>query len=100
MVQNYTPFADLVAVTKENITAIYGENVTIECGVPEGYQVEFTWSAPTASTSLSRATITTNSTSSVLTFTADENDSGEFTCTTDFNGIASVSVTIGKCLRI
>ena len=86
----------MVTITKENITAIYGENVTIECGVPEGYQAEFTWSAPPASTSFSRATITTNSTSSALTFTADENDSGEFTCTTGFNGNASANIEIGK----
>ena len=88
-----------VIIAESNITVSYGENVSIECTLPEGQLTEVTWTVPENSTSLDRATITNTINSSILVFTADENDSGEYICLTDTNGNSSANVVVGKYIH-
>ena len=84
-----------VSIVEQDIIVAYRENVSIECTLPDDQQAEFTWIMPPDSTSI--FSIATTVYRSILMFTANKDDSGEYTCQTDFNGNTSVNVTVGKC---
>lgn len=77
----------------------YGETVTIRCEVVGG-TVSFNWMAPAGSTSLIRGNVTTTDMESTLTFTALEEDSGEYICQTepaaDPEDSATATLTVGN----
>ena len=73
----------------------YGQNVTLTCVLVDGPPSEFVWEIPSGSTSLLRGMTYDQQNSSTLTFTALENDTGNYTC--NALGISdSTLVTVGK----
>ena len=77
----------------------YGQNVTLMCILVNGPPSVLVWEVPPASTSLSRGMTYDQQNSSILTFTALENDTGNYTC--HAAGISdSTSVTVGKPLAL
>ena len=76
----------------------FGQSVTLQCGVFGGGSHNFTWGAPAGSTCLERGTITisTDMSSSTLTFEAREEDSGFFTCMIDGGTGPTIFVAIGN----
>ena len=74
----------------------YGQNVTLMCILVNGPPSEFVWEIPTGST---RGMTYDQQNSSTLTFTALENDTGNYTC--HAAGISnSTIVTVGKPLLL
>ena len=76
----------------------FGEPVTLRCFVVEGVVGEsynFTWGAPTGSSSLETGTITSDATRTTLTFYAREEDNGIFTCMIDGSSTVA-TVTVGN----
>ena len=81
----------------------YGETVTLRCVAFGGSPpYNFTWVVPPGSTSLSRGDITHDDagTRSTLTFTAFEEDSGEYSCQIVGNSAApaTTTLTVGNVL--
>ena len=75
----------------------YGETVTLTCTVVDGPPSDIIWEVPIGSTSLLRGMTDDQQNSSTLTFTALEDDSGNYTCTAA-NISDSTFVTVGKPL--
>ena len=98
---NYNDFYDPVVTVTSSPSNVYGSNVTLTCGVFNFQMVyTFVWEVPANSTSLSRSTNVTTPQSSDITFTAQYEDTGLFTCTAeDAAGTTcsgSVSVVVCK----
>ena len=77
----------------------YGQNVTLTCILVNGPPSDFVWEVPTGNTSLPRGVTYDQQSSSMFTFTALENDTGNYTC--HAAGISnSTIVTVGKPLLL
>ena len=79
----------------------YGSNVTFLCaGVFGEEPYACSWEVPPGSSSLTNGNVSTTDEGTLLTFTAFESDSGEYTCTCVDNEnevkSASESIEVGK----
>ena len=92
-----------VIVVGGDIYTYYGEEVSLACFTALGSGVySFDWLVPDGSTALSRGQVITSGSLSQLTFTALEEDSGEYTCLVQSGsemGSDSTTVTIGNFNR-
>ena len=84
-------------------TYVYDGEVSLRCLAVQGSATySFNWLVPDGSTSLSRGQVITSDAVSVLTFTALEEDSGEYTCQVESGSETasdSITVNIGNVNR-
>ena len=95
-------FAAILVISSHQSEYTYGDEVFLECIVFGGSgPYNFTWQAPSGSTSLKRGTIVVNNvTNSTFTFEAFAEDTGTYTCLADNSTYspAETNITVGNAI--
>ena len=95
-------FAAILVILSHQSEYTYGDEVFLECGVVGASGAyNFTWQAPSGSTSLQRGTIVDyDVTISTLTFEAFAEDTGTYTCLADNSTYspAETTITVGNAI--